>query len=376
VVHICEPVTAELAFDVKVQLVWRDYPDSVEVASEMLRLLPNSGDKTASFELAIPTDVESSKPDDYSSLELRTSTFWPNGSEIEEMTSQLTLKLKATDHVLIQSDKAKYKPGNTVQFRIIVLDQDLMGRVANVSYEIKSPSQNMMAQGQLASQNGVVQGRFQLDAFAEQGEWKIEVEARTATERVESSYSFDVEEYVLPKFEVTIASDNFIIKDDAQDLPFNIEAKYTFGKSVPGTMTAKLMRLPCEGGFSPWMQRPSIMPEEIRCPPLSDCPETDEQGCFVPPEITQTFGEFSGSEANLFPYSSINEMMSFEQDNYWCECGNDLLMEVEVEDRYSGEVRTAQKVIKVENTRYKMEWLYEPNLPRHRSVSHTQYKDQ
>ena len=77
--------------------------------------------------------------------------------------------------MLIQSDKAKYKPGNTVQFRIIVLDQDLMGRVADVSYEIKSPSQNMMAQGQLASQNGVVQGRFQLDAFAEQGEWKIQV---------------------------------------------------------------------------------------------------------------------------------------------------------------------------------------------------------
>lgn len=224
-----------------------------------------------------------------------------------------------------------------------------------------SPTQNMMAQGQLASQNGVVQGRFQLDAFAEQGEWKIEVEARTATERVEESYSFDVEEYVLPKFEVTIASDNFIIKDDAEDLPFNIEAKYTFGKLVPGTMTAKLMRLPCEGGFSPWRAQMTV---EMECPPLSDCPETDEQGCFVPPEITQTFGQFSGSEANLFPYSSINEMMSFEQENYWCECGNDLLVEVEVEDRYSGEVRTAQKVIKVEHTRYKMEWLYEPNLPR------------
>ena len=199
------------------------------------------------------------------------------------------------------------------------------------------------------------------------------MDARTATERVEESYSFDVEEYVLPKFEVTISSDNFIIKDDEEDLPFNIEAKYTFGKPVPGVMRAKLMRLPCEPGYHHW--GPPIMPEEIRCPPLSDCPEVDEQGCFVPPEITQTFDEFSGSEANLFPYSSINEMMSFEQEHYWCECGSDLLMEVEVEDRYSGEVRTAQKIIKVENTRYKMEWLYEPNLPRHRSASHTKYLD-
>ena len=120
-VHVCEPVTAELAFDVKIQLVWRDYPNPVEVAAETVRLLPNSADKTGSFELAIPTDVESSKPDEYSSLELRTSTFWTNGSEIEEMTSQLTLNLKGSVFKFFtkSSDFPRSKNGANRQRRIM-----------------------------------------------------------------------------------------------------------------------------------------------------------------------------------------------------------------------------------------------------------------
>ena len=47
--------------------------------------------------------------------------------------------------------------------------------------------------------------------------------AKTTNGEIEKTYSFDVEEYVLPKFEVTVAGDNFIIKNDGNNYAFNIE---------------------------------------------------------------------------------------------------------------------------------------------------------
>lgn len=49
------------------------------------------------------------------------------------------------------------------------------------------------------------------------------ISAKTTNGEIEKTYSFDVEEYVLPKFEVTVAGDNFIIKNDGNNYAFNIE---------------------------------------------------------------------------------------------------------------------------------------------------------
>jgi CD109 antigen len=354
----CDLLPSDFFYTVKLSLEWSQYPEDVKIAEETITVRPNSDDQSASFSLDVPVDVEKSKPSDYASLKLNAITMLANGSEIPNTQQETYLTLKKTDQLLIQSDKAKYKPGNTVQFRIIALNQDLMGLEASISYEIKSPSHNMMAQGDSSTDNGVVQGRFQFDVFAEQGEWEIKVTATTPTDTVESTYKFDVEEYVLPKFEVIITGDSFLVENDGQDYPFNVEAKYTFGKPVPGNLEVVVKKLPCEIPY--WYH-----PQEVICMDFEECPIVDENGCPASPSITQTFPSFTGSEANSVPADELSQIFNYEsQYNYHCNCGKTLLMEVTMTDAYSGEVQTAQKVIKVETTRYKVQWLYEPPLPR------------
>ena len=47
----------------------------------------------------------------------------------------------------------------------------------------------------------VIQSEFKLDNYAEQGNWRIEIEAKSEFRNFSERYDFEVEEYVLPKFE-------------------------------------------------------------------------------------------------------------------------------------------------------------------------------
>jgi CD109 antigen len=173
--------------------------------------------------IPVPPTLLQSRPNDYSSLVLTALNFYSNGTQVPDLESENYISIKNPEHIIVQSDKAKYKPGNLVQFRILTVNEDLAGLPADVSYKIKSPSSNVMSQGTKNSQNGVVEGNLQLDAYAEEGQWQIEVKAKTPNGQIEKTYSFDVEEYVLPKFEVTIAGDNFLVENEGKDYPFNIE---------------------------------------------------------------------------------------------------------------------------------------------------------
>ena len=172
--------------------------------------------------------------------------------------------------------------------------------------------------------------------------------ANTETDTVESTYKFDVEEYVLPKFEVTISGDSFIVENDGQDFPFSVEAKYTFGKPVPGNLVVNVKKLPCVMPY--WYD--TIVPI---CPEFEECPVTDENGCLASPSISQTFGNFNGQESTSIPAGDLSTIFNHDPGNYRCNCGKTLLMEATMTDAYSGEVQTVQKVINVEETRYKAE---------------------
>ena len=56
-----------------------------------------------------------------------------------------------------------------------------------------------MLQKSLTPNGAVNHFYFQLDKYAEQGQWRIEVEAENQDGTKEETYTFDVEEYVLPK---------------------------------------------------------------------------------------------------------------------------------------------------------------------------------
>ncbi|XP_069700318.1 alpha-1-inhibitor 3-like isoform X2 [Periplaneta americana] len=155
---------------------------------------------------------------------------------------------------LIQTDKPVYKPGQEVKFRILTLSHDLLPVTGPINrIWIESPSQVRLAQWlDVKTQEGLVQLSFQLSHEPPQGMWEIKAERNKSFTYVQK---FEVREYILPRFQVTIKAPDYILAD-ANYLTWNICAKYTYGQPVKGQLHIKAIpQTPT------WRQRKTKPPE-------------------------------------------------------------------------------------------------------------------
>ncbi|KAH1174289.1 hypothetical protein KIL84_002433, partial [Mauremys mutica] len=128
----------------------------------------------------------------------------------------------------VQTDKAVYKPGQTVKFRIVSLDKDFVPSTR------KDPSGNRIAQWRdVTPQQGIVDLSLPLSAEPALGTYAIAVQG--------TRHSFSVEEYVLPKFEVTLELPPVVTVLD-ETLLLRVCGRYTYGKPVLGRVQASLCR--------------------------------------------------------------------------------------------------------------------------------------
>ncbi|XP_064474631.1 alpha-2-macroglobulin-like isoform X3 [Ornithodoros turicata] len=144
---------------------------------------------------------------------------------------------KSKDHVLIQTDKALYKPGQKVQLRVLPITNDLTPVTSAVAeIYITSPSEARIAQWKnVTFERGIAQFDFKLTEEPEFGLWQIVAEFPTQTVR----QHFEVNEYVLPKFEVTVTPPSYLLAN-AKEVVWKICATYTFGQPVEGTLLANV----------------------------------------------------------------------------------------------------------------------------------------
>ncbi|KAM9388176.1 ovostatin-like [Phaethornis superciliosus] len=134
--------------------------------------------------------------------------------------------------VFIQTDKPIYKPGQKVMFRVVSLDSQF--RPLQETYPritIEDPEQNQIFQWlEVESKNGIVQLSFPLISEPILGSYQISAEKESG----EKQYQFfTVEEYVLPKFEVTASVPTRISFFD-EEIRVNVCASYTYGQPVQG----------------------------------------------------------------------------------------------------------------------------------------------
>ncbi|XP_046675493.1 CD109 antigen-like isoform X2 [Homalodisca vitripennis] len=136
--------------------------------------------------------------------------------------------------VFIQTDKAIYKPGHKVQFRALVLNSHLKPSVtAPLDIYITDGDRNRVKQWTRAlTTRGVFSGEMELSANPVLGDWNITV---SVLDQVFSK-SFQVAEYVLPKFEVTIDVPKHATFKDSKVVA-TVRAKYTYGRQVRGEAT-------------------------------------------------------------------------------------------------------------------------------------------
>ncbi|XP_052895818.1 thioester-containing protein 1 allele S3-like [Anopheles moucheti] len=140
---------------------------------------------------------------------------------------------------LIQIDKPVYKPGDTVKFRVIVLDSELKppARVKSIQVTIRDPQTNEIRKWSTAKlYAGVFEGDLQIAPTPMLGIWNISVKL-DGEELV--SKTFEVKEYVLSSFDVDVVPSAVPLEDD-RGLILTITANYHFGKPVKGLVKVEL----------------------------------------------------------------------------------------------------------------------------------------
>ncbi|XP_076182301.1 CD109 antigen isoform X1 [Ptiloglossa arizonensis] len=174
-------------------------------------------------------------------------------SEIEFSSSKPLVYIHKSYSVFIQTDRAIYKPGNKVMFRCILLNSRLRPTLARlIDIYIADGKGNRIKQWiRPPVTRGIFNGEIELSESPVLGTWKITANIGDQT----FEKNFEVAEYVLPNFEVTIdAPKHFTFKDSK--ITATIHAKYTYGKPVKGEVTVTAYPDIFSGVIQPIYQQP------------------------------------------------------------------------------------------------------------------------
>jgi CD109 antigen len=141
----------------------------------------------------------------------------------------------------IQTDKAIYKPGQLVQFRVLALTSTLTPLTLKneINATIEDPDRNVIKQWQyLSNYRGLLSLELPLSDDPMLGDYTIRVSARGQ----EFVKSFTVAEYVLPTFDVDIQLPAYATYNES-DIVATVRASYTYGKPVSGHVTLTVQPL-------------------------------------------------------------------------------------------------------------------------------------
>ncbi|XP_064475849.1 ovostatin-like [Ornithodoros turicata] len=244
--------------------------------------------------------------------------IYVNGMYFLNMTD-VNFDFVPQNNVLIQTDKPQYRQGETVKYRVIVLDNDLLP-VLNQKGSITI----MNPDGQIVAQHlgvdfgeGLIQREYQLLAVTNEGFWHIQVDVAGTS----GFQSFEVTAFILPTFSVTITPDpNDVVTNPT--IQYTICAQYTFGRAVRGIVQifASLLYFFFE---------PGQMPVVYRTDNINGCYNytlnvsllrgNRDQGRFFPfpnsinltAVVTEQGTDVSNSATNLLSRSSTRILLNF-----------------------------------------------------------------
>jgi hypothetical protein len=179
-----------------------------------------------------------------------------------------------TFSVLIETDKPVYKPGNTVKFRVLVLDSATypIHVEAALTVAVSDASDNReQIWNHVSAPHGIYNNEYKLEATNDLnlGLWKIEVEYKDKVEEKKFFKStnhyllifqiikktVEVTEYVLPRFQVQVLS--------PKCMHVHVLATYPNGKPVAGSAIIKATPiLSCSGS---WKKLAEPITKSVKC---------------------------------------------------------------------------------------------------------------
>uniref|UniRef100_A0AAY5KU32 C3 and PZP like alpha-2-macroglobulin domain containing 8 n=1 Tax=Esox lucius TaxID=8010 RepID=A0AAY5KU32_ESOLU len=158
------------------------------------------------------------------------------GGYIFHNYTTVTVDSKGTA-VFIQTDKPVYKPKHKVLINVYSVTPDLRPANDKIEAYVVDPRGSRMVQWKELKPLccGIVNMSFPLSDQPVFGEWLVFVEMQGHTYNT----SFEVQKYVMPKFELVIDPPRYI-RDLNTCEQATVRAKYIFGKPVMGKMTVNM----------------------------------------------------------------------------------------------------------------------------------------
>ncbi|XP_055375533.1 thioester-containing protein 1 allele R1 [Condylostylus longicornis] len=232
--------------------------------------------------------------------------------------------------VLVQTDKAIYKPGDIIRFRILILDENLRPakNYGEVTAEMRDSQGNLIRTwNDIRLTNSIYKDEIQLTGdFPALGEWTINVIVMKETH----VKTFEVDEYIVPKYKISIETAKHTFYKDGK-ITAIIRAKEHFGKSIKGEVTVAI--------YPKFYQ--SLQP-------------------FILGLITRKVVPLDGKAYIEF---DIKDELNFKEDYR-----RDILLEATVEEQYTGRKQNTSTVVSLYRDRYSIEAVripkyYVPNVP-------------
>uniref|UniRef100_A0A8C5TPM2 Alpha-2-macroglobulin n=1 Tax=Malurus cyaneus samueli TaxID=2593467 RepID=A0A8C5TPM2_9PASS len=224
-------------------------------------------------------------------------TVMVKGPTLQFSSRKLVVVQNSDSLVFVQTDKPIYKPGQTVLFRIVSLDEEFRPVNEMVSM-ILDPKKNRLYQWtNVEFEMGFIQLFFNLTSEPIQGTYTV-VAQKASGKTIQ--HSFSVEEYVLPKFEVTVKMPKVISILD-EELKVTVCGLYTFGKPVPGLVNFRVCRKYEHAAMSCYGEEARAVCEEFSG-------QVDIYGCISEVVKTKLFQlKRSGYENKLHVEAKIKE---------------------------------------------------------------------
>ncbi|XP_076859341.1 alpha-2-macroglobulin-like protein 1 isoform X2 [Brachyhypopomus gauderio] len=185
-------------------------------------------------------------------------------------TTKILIKRPA-QLTLIETDKPIYKPGQTIKFRIVSLDSNFFTHNQTFpTIAVQDPNSNRIGQWlNMSTFNGFLDLSYPINPEAAEGSYAI-----TAWNEWNEPITrdFEIKDYVLPKFEVTVDVPPVITILDTK-VTLKVCAMYTYGKPVMGSVTAVV----CRKSYRFWW----LAPGPVQLPDICKTytMRTDRTGC-------------------------------------------------------------------------------------------------
>lgn len=180
------------------------------------------------------------KPDDLSELQLSKEevqvTLTVQCGTLWKRQVRLPVSGASADLLFLQTDKPIYHPGSDVGIRFIALNGSLLPASTPFKLEVRNP-QNVVLEEKdfVPDRELMLSHQFMVPKHTVLGEWKLVMRYGHKFQQ-NTTATFAVEKYVLPRFSVQLRTVDYILPD-FNNITVNVRAKFVNKESVRGVVS-------------------------------------------------------------------------------------------------------------------------------------------